>query len=168
MKQANLFGSRYILFEDGTIQSGTTGGFLSLKPDSSGYPACNLWDGSRYHKCRVHSLMAKHFLPNPTNKRTVNHIDGNKTNNHLSNLEWATDAENLQHAHDNIPRKSTRKLSFGDIEDILFSTEEATNLAHKYSTSSQHIRSIRRGKYIKEYIKAGNPLPVDLKDHLCL
>lgn len=50
------------------------------------------------------------------------------------------------------------------IEDILFSTEEATNLAHKYSTSSQHIRSIRRGKYIKEYIKAGNPLPVDLKD----
>ena len=163
MKQATLYGSRYTLFEDGTIKSNTTGKLLSLNPDSVGYPACNLWDGIKYHKHRVHSLMAKHFLPNPYNKRTVNHIDGNRCNNNLSNLEWATDAENVQHAHDTIPRQSTRKLTFDEIENVLFSEKDAKTLATTYGLHPQHIRAMRRGKHIKEYIKEGRPLPSSLQ-----
>lgn len=49
---------------------------------------------------RLHRLLAQTFIPNPENKRTVNHIDGNKLNNSLSNLEWATDSENNKHAYD--------------------------------------------------------------------
>lgn len=63
-----------------------------------GYLYVRLMKDGKQHKCYVHNLMGKAFIPNPENKPEVNHIDGIKTHNVLSNLEWNTHAENMQHA----------------------------------------------------------------------
>lgn len=87
-----------------------------LKPcldKSIGYFVVNLYDTKgRPHRKFLHRLIAEAFIPNPENKRTVNHIDGNKSNNELSNLEWATDSENMLHAFSHGLCENTRKSAY--------------------------------------------------------
>lgn len=65
----------------------------------SGYPAVNLYNHCKHKTIAIHRLVALAFIPTPDNKLDVNHIDGNKTNNNVDNLEWCTRSENLKHAY---------------------------------------------------------------------
>jgi len=89
---------------------------VAQSPNTDGYPCVTLRaDGGNRKTLRVHQLVARLFVPNPDNKPEVNHRFGVKTDNHFSQLEWATHAENIQHAWDTGLLKSTtersRKLS---------------------------------------------------------
>ena len=64
-----------------------------------GYIQYELSKNNRKKFFKAHRLVAIAFLPNPENKREVNHIDGNKHNNRVDNLEWATTSENQLHAN---------------------------------------------------------------------
>lgn len=69
-------------------------GFIAGHISAYGYKLCSLGNKS----FRVHRLVAKAFIPNPENKPDINHIDGNKLNNCVENLEWVTSKENIHHA----------------------------------------------------------------------
>lgn len=71
---------------------------LKISKGKRGYYSIVLWKNQKSKTFTIHRLIACHFIPNPENKREVNHIDANKLNNNLSNLEWVTPKENSIHA----------------------------------------------------------------------
>ena len=91
-KATKLIDSTEVFYPDSVRQE--------LKPEetSKGYLRVDLYDknGNRKH-FKIHRLVAQAFIPNPENKPQINHIDGNKHNNSITNLEWVTDAENKEH-----------------------------------------------------------------------
>lgn len=66
--------------------------------DKDGYHHVNIYINGKGYYCSVHRLVATAFIPNPDNKEQVNHKDGDKDHNYVSNLEWASPQENIRHA----------------------------------------------------------------------
>ena len=102
--------SNYYATDDGRIFSKRYKKYLKPNTNADGYHniVLNKADDGKVIKKSylIHRLIAHAFVHNPENKNYVNHIDGNKTNNHVSNLEWVTNSENKKHADllkNNIP-----------------------------------------------------------------
>jgi len=89
----------YIINRYGTVLSVKNNTIKLLRSSNQhGYRAISLAiDGKRKAK-RIHRLIAEAFIPNPESKPFINHIDGNKSNNEIKNLEWVTHQENMRHA----------------------------------------------------------------------
>lgn len=74
---------------------------MKQKTSKSGYKVIHLLIGNKSSHALVHRLVAKCFIKNNEQKQTVNHIDCDKKNNHINNLEWSTHKEQMAHAVDN-------------------------------------------------------------------
>jgi len=83
--------------------------------EGSNHESGYLWVSISPKQYLLHRLVAKVFIPNPENKEQVNHIDGNKINTHASNLEWCSNKENSQHAHDTGLHPNTKSIVQYDI-----------------------------------------------------
>lgn len=89
--------TNYSVSDDGQIKNNKTNKILKQQIQN-GYCHCSLSINKKPKRFRVHRLVAMAFIENPENKQYVNHIDGNRQNNNVKNLEWVTPSENSQHA----------------------------------------------------------------------
>lgn len=96
----------------------------------------------------IHQLVAEAFIPNPENKPEINHIDSNRSNNNVSNLEWVTHSENMKHSYKKGRsskwiteyRESQRKpVSNGE------NTFESISSAGKWLAENGRVKNVRSG-----------------------
>ena len=85
----------YLIYDDGRVWSKVgKGRFLRPAVLKNGYKMVSLFKNGKGTSTYIHRLLAEHYIPNPTNRPCVDHIDRNRGNNDLSNLRWATVKEN--------------------------------------------------------------------------
>lgn len=98
MKDIPTWEGKYACTTDGRIWSYRSNKFLKPSISKRGYAHVTLTCDNKRYDYRVHRLVAMTYIDNPENKEQVNHIDGDKLNNYISNLEWVTAEENIEHA----------------------------------------------------------------------
>lgn len=87
--------TNYSINENGEVRNDKTGNLKTpFINKANGYYSVDLYDHNKSQKVTIHRLLAEAFIPNPENKPCVDHKDGNRQNNSLSNLRWATFSDN--------------------------------------------------------------------------
>lgn len=173
-------GSRYIISSDGKLfskeykyeihnQTGGTGKYrivpereLKGSKNTFGYKQVNIDGQLKY----IHRLVAEQFIPNPKRKPQVNHKDGNKLNNSITNLEWVTISENIKHAFDtglnrpmrgscngnSVNSEATVKKVYILAKYKIFSQEKIGNLFNVPQITVSNIKTTKTWKHITDII----------------
>lgn len=99
MQEINGFPGYFVAREGKVFYNKNKGEMQEKKQHNhNGYRRINVTIGNKKKNLRVHRLVAEAFIPNPNNLPEVNHIDEDKSNNHVDNLEWVTASQNQQHS----------------------------------------------------------------------
>lgn len=150
---------------------------------NNGYSRLNLSVPNEKYKLKgymVHRLVAIHFLKNEKNLNIVNHIDGNKTNNHVDNLEWCTQKKNAVHAVETNLKRYEHQLGARKLKDeeVLEIREILSNkplkrkvnsefnlglIADRYNICAETVRSIWNGNsylYLEKSFEGSETIPI--------
>lgn len=130
------------------------GKILNMTPNTNGYLRVFLSKHSQVKTHYVHRLVAQHFCPQGIGQVEVNHINGDKLNNSVDNLEWCTKHENLHHAFDNNlckwgEQSNLRSLTEKQVHEIrreIFKGVKVSEIANKFLVSESTIFRIKSGK----------------------
>ena len=106
----------------------------------NGYVQVSIPVDGKFRKQLVHRLVAEKYIPNPFNKPCVNHIDGNKENNDVKNLEWCSYSENELHSH-NVLGKKVSKEHLKKIHEI--HKERASKTVMQRTLSGNYVASFK-------------------------
>lgn len=147
------FMGRYKATPLGSIIDSWTGRELPHIIDRDGYHLVRLLDGNHYVYRRVHRLVAEAFIPNENGKPTVNHIDENKDNNAVYNLEWATYREQVNHGSRNRRAMETidscRVSCISEDGSVIETFESIRDAARAMSVKPERILSVLKGRQKK-------------------
>lgn len=157
IKEIKGFEGRYTISNKGIVRSLLTGKIMKQGITRFGYARINLrYPNSRKFKSfLVHRLVAGNFLPNPNNYKEVNHIDCNRLNNNLDNLEWCDRSYNQKHSfkygiHSNKGNKNPNaKLDNNKIlhiKELINEGKSHMSIAKIYNVSSSTIDMIANNK----------------------
>ena len=149
----------------GRVKRITTGRVLKPLKHANGYLMVKLSKNSIVYTKTVHRLVAEAFIPNPEHKSEINHIDENKTNNNVSNLEWMTRKENINHGTRTERMSKTQSIPIiatniktGESKEFYGGRECARQLGltHGNITSVLKGRYKQTGGYIFKYKEESN------------
>lgn len=128
----------YQVSDKGRVKSLRSNKILNQR-DNQKYKMVTLLNTKR-KDFKVHRLVALAFIPNPENKPQVNHIDGNKANNCIDNLEWCTAKENIKHA-------TEMKLNTNVFKNIKLNREKQKRKINQYDLNGNFIKTFN---YLRE------------------
>ena len=149
----------------GRVKRVKTDRILKEFKNTDGYLLVHLYKNKVSSNQRIHRLVAQAFIPNTENKPQVNHIDENKTNNVVSNLEWVTSKENINHGTRNERMSKTQSipilainLKTGKSQEFYGTRECARQLELQPSNISAVLKEILKqtGGYTFKYINEGD------------
>lgn len=111
-----------------------------MRISKNGYYYTNLWKNSKSKTVKPHRLVAIYFIDNPDNLPCVNHINGNKLDNDVNNLEWCSFSDNTKHA--------IRCLNYKPGKNLIKYNESGLNKIKQYKKVAQYDL---KGNFIKEW-----------------
>ena len=150
----------YFAHSEGLIWSQRSQKFIKPVVHRDGYHRLSICEEGSQLSRSIHRLVAIAHIPNPENKREINHKNGDKADNRVENLEWCTRAENMQHARDNgfrtnLPKGEAHhkaKINEEIVRAIRASTETGKVLGDRYGLNRNTVNGIKRGKTWKHVI----------------
>jgi hypothetical protein len=165
MNSYALVNDHYIVTDDGRVftyrKNHKKWREQKLRKNSNGYLRATIDGKDKY----VHRLVAECFIDNPDGYKEVNHIDGDKTNNRVDNLEWCSRSWNNKHAFQTglrdykelsrmakMPRYSRRKFTNEQVLEIRASKKSDTDLSKQYGVARGAIYQIRKRISYKEVV----------------
>lgn len=146
----------YSVSKCGKVKSNRRGKLLSVVNRKDGYQEVGIRKEKVKYVVMVHRLVAMTYLPNPENKPCVNHKDSVRDNNHVDNLEWCTQKENLEHASRKGRLIGKRgETNYGAVMDnetcheickAMQDGAKLSDLSRKYSINIKTLSNIKNGK----------------------
>lgn len=147
MKTIKNTNEKYAITEYGRVWSyprqgtKTEGMFIKTYFDVNGYEVAPLYINGKQKHIKIHRLVAETYIRPIKNKLEINHIDGNKQNNHISNLEWVDRSENIQHAY-NLGLRDNVKYSKGRTHYLSKINEKIAIEMRRFKQTGCKIREI--------------------------